>query len=511
MQFIANTAKTGIRHALRRAQAKVIKDKIIPMAQTGLRRPAADASLNDGAGTPGLLDQLLAGKASTAMRKALGGAQTAPTEDPTADLAAPTTDSKVSPARASLLKMGRPQTSAAPDRTDPAQRPSADTWLTLPEARAEGTGETQAAIDRGQFLARQDRWEELLTALIEADTARTHLPNGSALAELLAFGARCDVVNGLEHALREGCTADDPITLNGVMALERVRLELARAPLMTAVVAQTHIDFGWAFQTAARASSTPEAFDTRAQAHFDRAAALLGELDATANTSPLVLSARCALFSGQPATADQVADTYGALIALAPQNARHMRAFGNHLLPRWHGSYDRLETEARRIANRTAEHWGAAGYAWVYFDALALDPEACADMDLQLFLDGIADIVERGAEADVDQETVNLLAAYCLVTLRTRSASEMAAATYDEIAESAHWLVRNHLQELHPMVWAHAERGFANNIGVSSLRRFTDHGRQTAHAALATLFAAEIDAGQRVVFSPEGLQLAPFT
>lgn len=507
MQFIANTAKTGIRHALRRAQAKVIKDRLIPMAQGGLRRTASVTDTPAQIAAPGILDQLLTGKTSSVMRKALGGTQPTPeteTAEPPAD--APVAR-KVSPVRTTLLHLGDARKAKGPEKPDTQPRPTADTWLTLPEAHEDGSGEAKSVIDRGQFLARQDRWEDLLAALTEADTNRTHLPNGSAMAELLAYGARCDVVNGLEHALREGCAAEDQITLDGVMALERVRLELSRAPLMTAVVALVHIDFGWTFQTVARSSSTPEALEARAQAHFDRAAALLRELDAEADESPLVLSARCALFSGRPATADQVAQTYGTLIALAPQNARHMRAFGNHLLPRWHGSYDRLETEARRIANRTADHWGAAGYSWVYFDALALDPDACTEMDLQLFLDGIADIVERGVEADVDQETVNLLAAYCLVTLKTRSASEAAAATYDEITESAHWLVRNHLQELHPMVWAHAERGFANNIGVSSLRRFTDHGRQTAHAALATLFAAEIEAGQRVVFSPEGLKL----
>ena len=480
---MTNTAQSRIRQALRRAISAT--------------PPSAQGA------APGFLDQLLPAKARTAMRKVLGGSHPAPQN---ANKAAPVAR-KVSPVRTSLLNPVSDRKAIGPGRPKSQQGPFADTWLTLPEAQPDGAGETKSVIDRGQFLARQDRWEDFLAALTEAETNRSHFSNGSAVAELLAFGARRDLVNGLEHALREGCAAEDPITLDGIMALERVRLELSRAPLMTAVVALAHSDFGWAFQTAVRASNIQVSLGARAQAHFDRAAALLQELEATTEDSPLVLHARCAQFSGRPATAHQVAQTYGKLISLAPQNARHMRALGRHLLPRWHGSYEHLETEARKTANRTAKHWGNAGYSWVYFDALALDPGACTDIDLQLFLEGMEDIVDRGIEADVDQEVVNLLAAYCLVTLKTHSTADAAAETYGAIAETAHWLVRNHLRVLHPMVWAHAERGFANNIGVTSLHRFADHGRQTAHAALAGLFADEIQADQRVVFSGEGLKL----
>lgn len=517
MQFIANTTKIGIRHALRRAQAKVIQDKILPRTNPSAAFGAAgqngeqDPRYENANSSTGLLAQMLSTKATGAMRKALAHAplqrlaKASSGPDLQADIAETPCDGRGAATSGSAVS--DPASPAAAAMSRPAQD-----WLRLPDAQEDGPSDTKAATDRGQFLARQDRWDELLQELEEADGARLHLSNGSAKAELLAYGARCDVVNSLDHALREGCATDDQITLDGVMALERVRLELGRAPLMTAVVALAHIDFGWAFQTAARSSSQPESLEARAKAHFDRAATLLAETAPQAEDSPLVMCARCALFSGISADADTVAETYRALIAAAPQNPRHMRALGNHLLPRWHGSYARLEQEARKTAARTADYWGAAGYTWVYFDALALDPEASAHMDLDLFLDGFADIVERGADAadpNVDQETVNLLAAYCLVTLKSRRAPDAAAEAYEEIAESAHWLVRNHLQELHPMVWAHAERGFANNISVSSLRRFTDHGRQTAHAALATLFAAEIDAGHRVVFSPDGVSLEP--
>ncbi|WP_293573396.1 hypothetical protein [Phaeobacter sp.] len=55
--------------------------------------------------------------------------------------------------------------------------------------------------DKGQFLARQDNWEELSQQIRAADTARRNTPHGAPIAELLALGARSDVVNAVEHKL----------------------------------------------------------------------------------------------------------------------------------------------------------------------------------------------------------------------------------------------------------------------------------------------------------------------
>ena len=68
-----------------------------------------------------------------------------------------------------------------------------------------------------------------------------------------------------------------------------------------------------------------------------------------------------------------MSDEYERLITLDPHNQRHMRAMGSHLLPRWFGSYEELELQALRTAARTQDIWGAGGYTWVQFDAIALD------------------------------------------------------------------------------------------------------------------------------------------
>ena len=76
-----------------------------------------------------------------------------------------------------------------------------------------------------------------------------------------------------------------------------------------------------------------------------------------------------------------------------------------------------------------------------------------------------------------------------------------------QICDAADWLIRDHLTEVHPMIWAHASEGFDNNMRVSSPSRFAARGRADALQIIASLFRDEIRNGNRVVFTPEGPQL----
>jgi hypothetical protein len=176
------------------------------------------------------------------------------------------------------------------------------------------------------------------------------------------------------------------------------------------------------------------------------------------------------------------------------------------MLPRWFGSYDELELEARRTAARTQDIWGAGGYTWVYFDAIAIDETACARVDVDFFLDGLRDIVE----VRPNQEMINLLAAFCAVALRNGlGLNEQADLARMQIIDAANWLIREHLTELHPMIWAHAADGFDNNARVTSVSRFAARGRADALQVIADQFREEISKGLRVIFTPNGTQTRP--
>jgi hypothetical protein len=182
-----------------------------------------------------------------------------------------------------------------------------------------------------------------------------------------------------------------------------------------------------------------------------------------------------------------------------------MRAMGSHLLPRRFGTYDQLEVQALRNAARTQKTWGAGGYTWVQFDAIALDDEACARVDVEYFLEGLHDIVERRP----DQQTINLLAAYCSVTLQNgMGRNPKADIARKQICEAANWLIRDHLTELHPLIWAHAANGFSNSLRINSTERFAARGRRDALRAIADQLREELRDGQSVTFTPTGLQVS---
>ncbi|MEW2913158.1 hypothetical protein [Leisingera sp. JC11] len=377
--------------------------------------------------------------------------------------------------------------------------------LSIPVRSEHGDPECIEAQDRGQFLARQERWEDLSRQIREADETRAAARCGMPLADLIAYGARADVVTATEHALSENENADSRALIRGLMAFEALRAENRHDPYLTALVALAHIDIGWAWR-GTDGQDTPQPNLRRCAAHFDRAAALLDPIAEASRNSPFLLAAKCALFAGHRGGTMQVADAYSALIDLAPANHRHMRALGTQMLPRSSGSYAALELEARRTAARTEAAWGAGGYTWVYFDAITIDDQACARVDTRFFLDGLRDIVQ----ANPSQEMINLLTAYCTVALpKGMSQDPQAGAPRLKIAEAANWLIRDHLTELHPLVWAHAEEGFDNSARIRSVSRFAARGHAGALTAIATQFREEIEGGQKVAFTEQGLEFSP--
>ncbi len=361
--------------------------------------------------------------------------------------------------------------------------------------------DTKTAHQRGQFLARQERWDELSQEIRLADETRDKTASGMPVADLMAFGARADVVHAVEHVLSDGQPLAEAALNDGIAALEQILRDLPDDPHIAAIVAMAHVDIGWSWRGGGWQSMLPKLNRERCVAHFDRAHEILFPFCGIELNSPLIAATRCALLSGSRDPLPRLADDYEDLIALDPQNHRPMRALGNHMLPRWFGSYRDLDLEARRTAAHTHDIWGAGGYTWVCFDAITQDDEACAAIDPEFFIDGLRDIVDIRP----DQETINLLSAYCALALkREEGISPQADLNRKQIADCASWLIRDHLTELHPMIWAHASEGFANNARITSPRRFAARGRSDGLLAIAEQFRGDLARGLRVTFTPDG-------
>ncbi|MQY41059.1 hypothetical protein GG681_00245 [Epibacterium sp. SM1969] len=374
--------------------------------------------------------------------------------------------------------------------------------LVIPvQDKGEDEAQCDAARGRGVFLARQERWEDLTHELMRADTERAATGAGLPIADLLAFGARSDVVNAVDHALEEGTEVDNRLYVDGIMALEAARLAVKDNPLMAAFVAQAHLDLGWAWRGAAAAAIT-KTHESRAKVHFDRAWSLVSALDNS--PSPFVQSTRCSAQITQEIAPIKLADGFAQLIALDPINFRNMRHLGIALRPALSGEKNLLEIEARRAAVQSETIWGSGGYTWTYLDALMLDDTACETVDLAFFMDGLRDILHNRPA----QETVNLLLAFCAIGVQRNMGQSLTAdAVRMEISHAADWLARYHLQEIHPLQWAHAAAGFANNAHVPSPRHFAARGRDAAQGFLQECFSEELAQGQTVSFSDAGLEV----
>lgn len=358
--------------------------------------------------------------------------------------------------------------------------------------------------DEGQRLARQDRWPDLSRRIRRADTERLTTPGGETASLLLAFGARSDVILAAEDALHDGAEPDPA----GIKALEEVVEEHPGDYPCALVVALAHLDIAWAWHNIAFAR-TPEKSLTRASAHLQRAAALLAPHDGIALDAPSVLAAGCALSATNETRGRKLADDYAALIALDPESHRHMRALGRHMLPLRHRQPGALDIEARRAALRTEAQWQAGGYAWVYLDALTEDRTALDMLDAEFFIEGMENIIARRK----DQHIVNQFAAFCAITMapgaRTPALSRRAEASRAELHDCLDWIVSDHLQELHPLIWSQTLLDPGAQTRLPPRRALVVKGRQTALRIIAARFAEQIADGSSIAFSQQGMYRLP--
>lgn len=358
--------------------------------------------------------------------------------------------------------------------------------------------------DTGLRLARQDRWEELATRIKKADADRRCTPGGEPAALLLAHGARSDVVAAVEDKLASGVAP----ARDGIEALEDVLDDYPDCYASALVVALAHTDIAWAWQAATR-NQPPEKALGRAQGHLQRASTILAPFDGVKLDAPSVLAAQCALDTPNERHGARLVDTYGRLIKMDPESHRHMRALGRHLAVQLQDKPNMLEVEARRTAAFTQAIWGAGGYAWVYHDALMLDPTALDMLETEFFIEGMRDILGRKS----DQHLVNLFAAFCAITMAPRDRDIPLSRAAEEASAQIHaclnWIVADHMQELHPVIWSQTLLAPGNMANLPSRRVLVENGREAALRIIARHFARDIIDGSSIAFSPQGMYRLP--
>lgn len=362
-------------------------------------------------------------------------------------------------------------------------------------------------ISRGQFLARQDMWDELGKELRHHDRTRSRTKADMPLADLLAYGARSDVVEPLTRQIRTGRV--NPAEVESLPALEHLEFALEDSPKdygVALVVLHALMDVAWAFHAVEGGSGLSKHSTKAFLACMSSAGDILDRFDAFEQNSPALAAARCKLLPGQENPESRVVDDYEDLIDLDPHNPNHMREFGRFMLPRWFGSHQQLEIQARRISALTQDIWGAGGYTWTCLDALKLDADVLEMLEPDLFIEGMRDILNRRS----DQHTANLFAAFCSITLHSRKLRNSPHQDQlNALRQAFDWILQNHLREVHPLVWALAEQDTMGEEALIFNERLAEAGRGSAFRRISRHFETEIRNGARVVFGDQGPQILP--
>jgi len=290
-------------------------------------------------------------------------------------------------------------------------------------------------------------------------------------------------------------------------ALGAVLEENAGNYAIAMVVAEAFIDIGWSWRGSGWRHEVSPENDRQFRDHLRRAGEIIDPFDPFQLNAPSLAATRCALLAAQKAPCDAVEESYQDLIDLDPASPRHMRALGNHLLPRWFGDYDRLDAAARDAAARTEDVWGRGGYTWTFYDAIRIDSGALEIMDTALFLDGVRDIL--GSRDD--QHLANSFAALCGVTMAPERELSDNGALVSSKRHGLHGdfgpILREYLREVHPLVWAEAAYPAFESAPHIDRAALAEAGAEQALDAINRHFHREIANGLDVTFRPGGLSI----
>ncbi len=301
---------------------------------------------------------------------------------------------------------------------------------------------------RGQKLVRQENWEQLGQEIRQFDDMRAMTTGGTPIACILTKGAREDILAPIEKALRD---KDGLPNTSGFADYHEILRDHSDDHGVAAILAFAHIDAGWAWHDYAPRGDN-ESFLKTYRRHFSLAQEILNNFNAFDLGSPILASAQCAVLPGLVNPHLRMVDDYEDLLNLDPTTPRNFYNFGMHLLPKWFGSYDLLDTQARRLIDDLDIIWGNGAYALTYTGALNHDLGAIEKMDTDLFLDSMLDVFERR----MDQHTVNYYAAFLSLTLgdhSKRKDTKTLRRKRHKILEAVDYIFDEHLHEIHPLLW----------------------------------------------------------
>lgn len=260
------------------------------------------------------------------------------------------------------------------------------------------------ACELVESLIEDEDWISLAELMEEWDQQRVSGPTGVRMTE---YGLQ-QTVTSLVKLVGE-VSKLEPI-------LERLEATAALQPtlyMIPLICAHLRSRQAWEIQ-----GNTPiHAMGFEDQKEVDRLVArarwLLAETNAQKNASPLAAAITFEMLSFLQDAELKVQPLYEEWSRLDPHDQTPHREFAFYMLPRWYGSYVRLEHEARQAAQRTEGFTGSSAYASFYRGVLISDPEAIFTLDETYFFEGVESLIRmRGKDpsfiANIVQDLYNI-------------------------------------------------------------------------------------------------------
>jgi hypothetical protein len=244
--------------------------------------------------------------------------------------------------------------------------------------------EWQCVRDDHATMAEDSAWDDLLEALRFADQSRVVASGGRRVATLISEGVR--------SALATAIARKDWVATQTELDRFQALFEISPKDYAAAhLLAQAHIDLACAKRGAATVGQLSREMWTESAAHFEAAEDILAIFDPIEEMSPLLASTRYMLVRGIEDGRSLCRDWFEDWCDLDPEDADVHAAHAEHMLPQWFGTLASFDKEARKAVGMTEGVTGNAAYAIFHIEAAGILGDLPPGMDLELFLEGIAD------------------------------------------------------------------------------------------------------------------------
>jgi hypothetical protein len=315
--------------------------------------------------------------------------------------------------------------------------------------------EWQCVRDDHAAMAEAGEWPDLLEALRFADQERSMASGGRRVASLMSEGIRASLMRAL--------TQQDWALARAELARFEAVVEMHPEDYVAAhLLAQAHVDIGFAMQDAARRDQLSRDLMAESAAHFVAAEDLMTTFDPIEEMSALLAGTRYLLVCGIEDGGSVCREWFEDWCDLDPLDATVHATHAVHMLPDWFGTLGSFEKEARRAAVMTDETTGKAAYAIFHMAAAETLGDTVPTLDIELFVDALTDYqVATGC-----QHRANVAANLLTGMVRDYTLAGPAAAWQLTKARAAlSDVLWNRLQEIHLDCWADGADGIAFALG----------------------------------------------